>query len=77
VGQCDYVFISVVRIPEIRNKGEDLWRDPADRGEGVLPGPKETEDLESVLLEGLNLKHDACEQPSTGQLRRLVQPQLY
>ena len=76
MGQRDYVFISVPQIPEIRDEGEDFWRDPADRGEAVLPGPNETEDLESVLLENLNL-NTIREQPSTGQLRRLVQPQLY
>ena len=77
MSQCDYVFISVAHIPEIRDEGEDLWRDPADWGESVLPGPNETEYLENVLLENLNLKHDTREQPSTGQLSRLVQPQLH
>jgi hypothetical protein len=56
VGQCNYVFISVVCIPEIQNDGKDFWRDLADRGESVLPGPNEMEDLESVLLEDLKLK---------------------
>jgi hypothetical protein len=39
--------------------GEDSQRDPVDRGKAVPPGPNETEDLESVLLEDPNLKHIA------------------
>jgi hypothetical protein len=56
-------LISVVRIPGVRDESEDLWRDPTDRGEVVLPGPNKTDDLGGVPLENLNLKHDMREQP--------------
>jgi hypothetical protein len=59
----------VGRVPEVRNDSEDFGRDPVDRGEAVPPEPNETEDLESVLLESVDLKSEnentrARERPS-------------
>ena len=44
--------------PEVRNEAEDLGRDTVDRGEPVAPGPDQAEDIESVLVESVNLRWD-------------------
>ena len=66
MGECDYAVISP--LPEVRNDREDFWRDPADRSEAIPPGPNETEDLECVLLEDLNLKYGVRNHPQADDL---------
>ena len=57
MGECNQVSISVVvvLIPEVRNEGEDFWRDPVDWREPIPTGPNQVEDLESILLENVEL----------------------
>lgn len=58
MGQCDEAFVSVVHIPEIRNESENFGRDAVDWGEPVLQEPNQVEEIESVQLEIVDLKHD-------------------
>jgi hypothetical protein len=48
----------VGRVPEVWNDSEDFGWDPVDWGEAVPPEPNETKDLESVLLENVDLKSE-------------------
>ena len=48
----------MVHIPEIRNESENLGRDAVDWGEPVLQEPNQVEEIESVQLEIVDLKHD-------------------
>ena len=54
-----------MRIPEVRNEGEDLRRDLVDRCEYILPNANQAEDLESVLLENIDLENFAHQLKST------------
>jgi len=45
MSQCDKVLISLVRIPKVRNEGEDFRRDLADWCERVLQNSNQAEDL--------------------------------
>ena len=45
-----------MRVPEVRNKGEDFGWDPVNWAESVFQGPDQAEDLDSVLLENIELK---------------------
>jgi hypothetical protein len=65
VSQRDYDCPSAALVPEVRNESENFGRDPVDWGEPVPPGSNQTEDLESVPLENIDLKHDACTYTST------------
>jgi len=57
VCQRDNVFVSIaVLVQKVRKESEDLRRDPVDGCDGVLPRPNQLEDLESVLLENVELK---------------------
>ena len=65
MGQCDNVLVSVARVPKVWNEGEDFGRDLVDRRENVSPDANQAEDLDSVLLEGVELKFNACQLQST------------
>ena len=62
MGQCDWFAIfgvvCVLRIPKIRKESEEFWREAVDWCEAVDPGPNQAEDLESVLLQNVDLKFD-------------------
>jgi len=45
----------VILVPKVRKESKNLGRDPVDRRDAVLPGPNQFEDLESVLLENVEL----------------------
>ena len=57
MGQRDGVLISLVRVPKVRNEGEDLGGDLVDRYEHVLPNSNQLEDLERASLENVDLEH--------------------
>ena len=57
MGQRDGVLISLARVPKVRNEGEDLRRDLVDWCEHVLPNANQAEDLESILLENIDLEY--------------------
>ena len=65
VCQRDHISVPiVVFVPKVWKESEDLWRDPVDRRDVVLPGPNQAEDLESVLLENIKLKYSCQLQPT-------------
>ena len=68
MGQWDDVLISLARIPKVRNKAEDFGRDLVDWCELVPPNTNQAEDLESVLLENVDLEHIMYQLKSTGPL---------
>lgn len=61
MGRRDEVFISVVRIPGVGDESEDFGGNAVDWGEPVLQGPNQTENLESVPLQPVNLKRGATQ----------------
>ena len=69
MGQRDDVLVSLVRITKVRNEREDFGRDLVDRCEFVLPNTNQAEDLESVLLEDVDLEHIAHQLQSTRLFR--------
>ena len=54
-----------MRIPIVGNESEDFRRDPVDWCNRVPPEPNQAEDLESFLLESIELKHDTRQSRST------------
>ena len=59
-------------VPEVWDENEDLGRDPVDWGEPVPPELDRTEDLQSVLPDSKNLKHDIHQHPLTCPANLLV-----
>jgi len=47
-----------VWIPKVRNESEDFGRDLVDWCDRVSPEPNQVEDLESVLLENVELEYN-------------------
>ena len=45
-----------VLVQEVRDENEDLRRNAVDWGKPITPGLDQAEDLDSVLLESLNLR---------------------
>ena len=45
-------------MQKVRDESEDFGRNPADGRKPVLQGPDQAEDLQSVPLEIIDLKHD-------------------
>ena len=74
MGQCDDILVSVVYVPEVRNEGKDFGGDLVDWCQPVCPDPNNAENLDSVLLEGVELEHYARQSRSM-RLVLLVQPQ--
>ena len=77
--QRDHISVPiVVFVPKVWKESEDLGRDPVDGSDAVLPGPNQFEDLESVLLENVELnKYNTHQLQSTRPFRLFVQPQSY
>jgi len=72
MSQCDNFLVSVARIPKVWNEGEDFGRDLVDRREQIPPNANQAEDLESVLLENVELKFNAYQLQSTRPFRSFV-----
>jgi len=69
---------SAVQIPGVRNESEDFRRDLVDRGKPVLQAPNLAEELESALLEIVDLKNGrrvTSQPPFAREIRSLAQPQ--
>ena len=64
MGQRDQVLAPGDFIPGIWNESEDFGRDPVDWGKHVLQGFNQVEDVESILLEMVDLKHGTSQLPS-------------
>ena len=56
VGQLDQTLIPVTALQVVWNQGEDIWRDLVDGCEGVLCGPNQTEDLQCIVFESVDLE---------------------
>lgn len=65
MSQCDHASLSDVLVPEIRNESEDFRRDLVDCDEPVPLGSNQTEDLQSIPFESINLRCDTCKHLST------------
>ena len=74
MGQRDDVFVSVVHVPEVRDKSENFGGDPVDWCQPIFPEPNDAENLDSVLLEDVELEHDARQSQSMHPIL-FVQPQ--
>ena len=72
MGECDYVLISLVRVPKVWDESEDFGRDSVYWRDNVSPGPNQMENLENVLLKNIELKHDMYQLQSTRSFRLLV-----
>ena len=72
MGQCDYVSISLVHIPKVRNDSEDLGRNLVDRCRHVSPNTNQVEDLESVSLENVDLERVARQLQSMRPFRWVI-----
>ena len=72
MSQCDYVSTPVARTPEVRKESEEFRRESVDRRDRVPPRPDEVEDLESALLENVELKHNMRQPQSTRPFLPLV-----
>ena len=72
MGQRDYVSISERCIPKVGEEGKDFGGDPADWGELVPQESNQVEDLESIPLKIVELKHGIRQVLSKTRLRQLV-----
>jgi len=61
VSHRDQVFVVVGNVCVVRNESENFEGNPVDWGDPVLQRPNEAEDLESVPLETIDLKHDTSQ----------------
>ena len=72
MSQRNKVLVSFVRIPKVRDEGEDFGRDLVDWCEHVLPNANQAEDLKSVLLENTDLEHAKHQLQSTRRFRWFI-----
>ena len=56
MGQSNQVLIFFIRIPEVRNEGEDFGWDPVDWCKAVPLGLNQAEDFECILFKNVELK---------------------
>ena len=75
MGQWNRAYVFVRSSPVVWNESEDFRRDPVDWGELVLQGQNQADDLESILLEKVDLKRDSNQPPSTRQFSSFDSPQ--
>jgi len=57
MAQCDHTAIAGARIQKVRDESEDFGRNTVDRCKPVSQRFDEPEDLYSVLLEVIDLRH--------------------